>query len=451
MKTRTYNIWYSLSSSYWFVPAILAGVGIGLAYGMFAIDLYLWKGRSGIGWWVYSGDIEGARTVLSSIATAMMTIASIVFSISLLVISTTVSQYGPLLIRNFMHDKVSQVVFGLFVAIFIYCYLTLNIMKGHEVDYTPSIAVTAGVVLGIVSVGFLIYFIHHMAASIHSNNVVARVGQDLKSAIERLYPERDGEIKEKCGESRNIPPDFDEKAVPVLALKSGYIKAIDSERLLKMAVAKDLLLRLNARAGEFVNERQVLARVWPAESVDDQIAEEIERAFIRGNERTLEQDVEFGVDQIVEVALRALSPSLNDPLIALNCMDWLGAGLLKMTNRQPPSAYRFDGEDRLRIIAKCLDFPELVDRMFLMLRQYTTQHVAVTIRLLEVIRDTARSLQKERDRVVLLRHALLIERASQDAEMNEFEKEELEGTYRAALRALHHETYPETGKLSEDD
>ena len=436
MRTRIRNVWYSLSSSYWFIPLIMSLAAIGFSYGLYAIDRYL-IGKRVSSWWLYSGNIEGARTILTAIASSMMTIASIVFSISILMLSTTITQYGSLLVRNFMHDKTSQFVFGMFIGTFIYCLVLLNTYEGTW-GHPPSLSVSVGILLGIFSVGFLVAFIHHMSASIQSNNVIAKVGKDLRANIFRLYPKPNPDSNRSGkGVEDNFPPDFEQWAQPVVSDKSGYLQAINLEGLLAMASEHDLFLRLLFRPGDFIDEGRSLARAGPGERLSEELSERIRRAFILGTERTLEQDVEFAVNEIVEVAARALSPSLNDPLIAVNCIDWLGTGLHAMAEVDIPPSYHYDSDNRLRIMTTQLDFSHFADAMFGKIRQYVNTNIAATIRLLEVIAEVGQFVRRESDRAVLRRHAIMLEQGSRRLQMEKWERKEIDERYRMAVHALH--------------
>jgi uncharacterized membrane protein len=436
MKTRLVNLWYRMSSSYWFLPAVMVAGIAGLAYAAYLLDQILKKESIGLTAWIFSGDIDGARSVLETIASSMITVASVVFSITIVVLSLTISQYGPLLIRNFMHDKVNQVVLGTFVATFTYCLLLLRTLRNED-QSLPNLSITIGVVLGFASIGVLIYFIHHMAASIQSNNVIASVGRDLKTSVCRLFPEQaKGERDDGLRNGQDIPADFAQGRTPVLAEKCGYIQAMDTDGLLKTASRENLLIQLLVRPGHFVIEGHPLARAWPADRAGDEIAREVCKAILVGTERTLEQDVEFAVNQIVEIALRALSPALNDPLMAATCIDWLGAGLSEMTRRQTPPKYLYDQSNKLRLIISPLDFVELVDNVFAKMRQSVCSNLPVTIRTLETIRKIAETLGKDEDRMALRRHSFMIVRGSYAMDMEEWERKTVEGAYRAATRAL---------------
>jgi uncharacterized membrane protein len=436
MRTRIRNLWYSLSSSYWFIPLIMALTAIGFSYGLYVIDRYLIAGRIS-SWWLYSGNLDGARTILTAIASSMMTIASIVFSISIVMLSTTITQYGSLLVRNFMNDKTSQFVFGMFVGTFIYCLLLLNTYEAAW-DHPPSLSVSVGILLGILSVGFLVFFIHHMSASIQSNNVVAKAGKDLRANILRLYPKSDSDSKHSGkGDEGGLPSDFEQWARPIVSDKCGYLQAINLEGLLAMASKHDLFLQLLFRPGDFVDEGRALARAGPAESLSEGLEERIRRAFILGTERSLEQDVEFALNEIIEVAARALSPSLNDPLIALNCLNWLGVGLHAMAEVDIPPPYHYDSQNRLRMMTTQLDFGHFVDAMFNKIRQYVNTNISATMRLLEIIAEVSQFTRREEDRAVLMRHAVMLEQGSRRLQTEKWERKEIEERYRMAVRALH--------------
>jgi len=433
-KTKLANVWYRVNSSYWFLPTIMTTAAIALAFGAYAMDHALWDRNISAASWLFRGDVDAARTVFSTIATTMITVAGVVFSITIVVLSLTISQFGPLLIRNFMHDKVNQFVLGTFVATFVYCLLVLRSLRSQDGAPVPHISVTIGVLLGIANIGALIYFIHHMAASIQSNNVIASVGTDLRKSIERLYPEE--AQKESSGNHDVIPEDFERRALAVPAQKCGDIQAIDTESLLKLASTHDLFLHLSFRPGQFVISGRTLALARPRERVNEEISQDICKAFILGSERTLEQDVEFAANEILEITLRALSPALNDPFMAMTCIDWLGAGLSKLATRRMPSRFHYDQDDKVRMIAQQLDFVIMIDGIFSKLRQHASSSLSVTIRLLEVIAEIAECICRTQDRVSLMRHTILIERGSRHLKLEPWERKAVEESFRIAVRAL---------------
>jgi len=362
---------------------------------------------------IWIGGTEGARQLLSTIAGSMITVAGVVFSITIVVLTLASSQFGPRLLRNFMRDRGNQVVLGTFIATFTYCLLVLRSIHGDGgPTFVPYISVTLGIVLSLLSVAVLIYFIHHVSVIIQAPAVIAMVSAELEEVIERLFPEKLGKAP-VVPLYPPIPKDFDSNAEPITALDTGYLQAIDNDSLLKLAVENDLLVKVNYRPGQFVIAGNPLLRAWPRERVSKESGSQFNEAFVLGSSRTPTQDVEFCIDQLVEVAVRALSPGVNDPFTAVNCVDRLGAALCQLSERDIPSAYRFDEKNRLRVIAYPVSFADLSDAAFNQIRQYGRSSVAVTIRLLETLLVIARRVRREGDLEALLRQATMIQRGSQ--------------------------------------
>lgn len=393
------------------------------------------------GWWVYTGSLDGARAILSGVAASMITVAGVVFSITIVVLSLASSQFGPRLIWNFMHDIGNQLVLGTFISTFMYCLVVLGSVGGNgESAFIPHLSVTIGIMLAMASLGVLIYFIHHVSASIHANSIVASVSRDLEDAIERLFPESIGHAVEgkNAPEERvmDVPVDFGSRARELPSFSSGYLEAISPDTLLDICVNEDLVLRLQYRPGHFVIKGSPLAYVWPGEKVDQSLVEKINRAFILGNQRTPEQDVEFSVNQLVEIAVRALSPGTNDPFTAITCIDWLASALCKLAGRRIPSMYRYDQDNELRIIAPQFTFTGVAEAAFNQIRQYGRSSVAVTIRLLEAISTISPHVHREEDRELLIRQARTILDSSKGAIGGRYDREDIESRYEETMKKL---------------
>ena len=433
------KLWDSLHSSYWFVPTLMAGFAIALAFTMLTLDQGEIPGLINKLGWIYTGGPDGARTVLSAVASSMITVAGTAFSIVLVALSLASSQFGPRMLRNFMQDTGNQIVLGTFIATFIYCLLVLRTIRGGEQTiFVPQISVTVGIVLTMTSIGVLIYFIHHASTSIQSAHIIGEVGRDLNNAIDRLFPEKIGqsfpELKHRF--TGEIPVGFDQEAAPVLALHSGYIQAIDDKKLMNIAKSKDLLLRLNYRPGKYVVQGGELMRILPGKRINEKLTKQINNAFILGKERTDQQDVEFCINQLVEVALRAISPGINDPFTAIRCIDQLSAAFCRLAERDFPSPYRYDDAGNLRIIAESVTFTTLTDNTFNPIRQYGRSDVGVTIRLLEAIALIANRTRNQKDCNALLRHAQMIKRSSHQVISEECDRQDIEERYLAAVKAL---------------
>jgi uncharacterized membrane protein len=226
----------------------------------------------------------------------------------------------------------------------------------------------------------------------------------------------------------------------VTAAGTGYIRAIDSNGLMRVASERDLVVSLGRRPGHFVTSDMELARVWPADRVDEAIAQRVARSALLGDRRTLEQDVEFAVNQLVEVALRALSPGVNDPFTALTCVDRLGAALARLAGRAMPSRYRYDEAETLRVVTGDVSFAGVVDAACDQIRQAARTNVAVTVRLLETIGVVLSSVRRDGDAAALLRQAGMIWRAAEAVVTEPGDRAAIEERYRKIEKMLPGET-----------
>ena len=438
MKVKLSKLWDSLHSSYWFVPTLMAILAVALAFSMLTLDRTGKAGPIEKWGWIYTGGPDGARSLLSAVVGSMVTVTATSFSIAIVALQLAASNFGPRMLRNFMQDTGNQIVLGTFISTFIYGLLVLRTVHGEDYNvFVPQISITVGIALALISIGVLIYFIHHASTIIQASHVISEVSTDLDRAIKRLFPEKIGhsvsEHKRQVGE---IPACFDSEAYPIRAAGSGYLQVIDEEELMKLARKHDLLLRVKTRPGKFVIQDSELVRVLPGERVSQKLTHQINNAFILGNERNEQQDIEFPINQLVEIALRAISPAVNDPFTAIRCIDRLSAGLSRLAQRDFPSPYRYDKDDNLRVIANPVTFAGLTDAAFNQIRQYGRSDVAVTIRLLEAIARIAPYTRHKKDRAALLRHAQMIERGSREGVGEECDSTCIEERYQAAVKAL---------------
>jgi uncharacterized membrane protein len=325
-----------------------------------------------------------------------------------------------------MRDRGNQVVLGTFIATFVYCMLVLRTVRGENGTgdagggaFVPHIAVTLAIVLALASLGVLIFFIHHAAVSMQAPTVIANVAAELCTGIDEMFPEEMGDE----APAPSPPPD-DEHAIPggieawsnsvstARAARSGYVQLIDDDRLMQIASENDLLLRVVHRPGRFVVEGDALALVSRVDHLSSEPLDEIRETFLIGSHQTPTQDVELAVNQLVEVAVRALSPGINDPFTAMTCVDHLGAALSRLATRRIPSSYRRDKHGRVRVIACPLAFPDVTETAFRQIRQYGRTSTAVLVRLLEAIANILPRVRRPEDREALLRQACLINEAA---------------------------------------
>lgn len=440
MHVRLLKLWEEIRGSYWFVPGLMVIGAILLSLATVSLDgYYRMEVLRRLGF-IWSGGAEGARGLLQAVAGSMITVAGVTFSITMVALSFASSQFGSRLLRKFMTDTSNQLVLGTFVATFIYCVLVLRTVRSDgDTEFVPYISVTVGLGLALLSLAVLIYFFHHMALSMQAPYIVGEVADDLLGAIDRLFPSEVGEGAPSDGEQRNeqdIPENFEEQAQPVLYATNGYIQAIDESELLAIANENNLIVKLLHRPGHFQVKGDVMAYVWPGDHVDDKLRQRLLSTHLTGKQRTYTQDVEFGIEQLVEVAERSLSTGINATFTAVACIDWLSAALAKLSRKDFPSPYRYDQEGNLRIFfERPLTMEGVIDTAFNQIRQSARDNVAVRIRLLEQI-GVLREMTEDPETIdALERHAQMIEDDSDNHVLHREDKKEIDERYREATEA----------------
>jgi uncharacterized membrane protein len=336
-----------------------------------------------------------------------------------------------------MRDRGNQIVLGTFIATFVYCLLVLRTVRGIEgSSFVPHLAVAFGVLLALASIAVLIYFIHHIATSIRIETLLASLAVETHAAVDRLYPERLGhgppppfaEPVEPL-----LPSGFDREAKPIHAGQSGYVQRIEADRLLHVATEHDILVRIDARPGRFVAPDEAIYAAHPAERVSPACIEQLLATILIGQERTPEQDLEFSIRRIVEIAQRALSPGVNDPTTALYCIDRLGEALSRLAGRELPSPLRFDDAKRLRVITQVISVEELACPAFAAIARYGLEDADVITRLLCAM-DTVsgKGSPEARQRIADLSDA--IRRKAQSGASLDFDRQEIHSAAGGAPR-----------------
>lgn len=354
--SRMRSLWLRLSASLWFLPSLIvlsSMLAAGLLTetdGRFGLELATAWPR------LFGASADASRAILSAIATSMITVAGVVFSITIVALSLTSTQYSPRVLRNFMRDRPTQVVLGVFMGIFAYCLIVLRTIRGAGYgDFIPSLAVLGGMAYSLAGIALLIYFIHHVAQSIQAASILARIALETTAAIERLFPQ---DIGQPALAEEGAPPHLPQAWTPVLAARDGYVTSVDTDGLMSFADKHDCTLRLNAAVGTFVVTGSALLEVSGRLQLDSD-AEALRSLVSLASQRTVDQDAAFGLQQLVDVALKALSPGINDPTTACMCVDRLGALLSRLATRRMPDPYRLSG-GRLRLIAIAPDFAEML-------------------------------------------------------------------------------------------
>lgn len=404
----------ALAATLWLVPSLLILAAVVLFAVTHQVDRAAYRGDIDLPAWVDNGSADAARQILTALAAAIITVVGLVFSITIVALTLASTQFGPRMLRNFLRDRGTQVSLGAYVATFVYVVLALgSIAEGARGDFVPHLSITAALALVLVDLAVLVYFIHHVATSIQLPHVVAGIAHDLTAAIEvELGRAANGDT----GEAGLSEPETLHRLAAdgevVHATTSGYVQFIGYPKLVEMAARADGVIQLLYRPGHFVVEGLPLARVWPAEAAG-RVARGLARAHATGAYRTLSQDLTFAIDQLVEIALRALSPAVNDVFTALTCIDWLGDALCKLTVRWDPARVYRDRGGHIRLIAVPVDYPRLVDRAFDKIRQAGRGMPAVMIRQLDALAKVMAYAATEEQRDVLRAQAAMILRAAE--------------------------------------
>ncbi|PPD13653.1 MAG: hypothetical protein CTY25_15160 [Methylobacterium sp.] len=417
-KVTLWALLTRLRTSFWFLPASMAVAAAALSFALIALDRQLGTSTVKELDWLYTFGPEGARALLSAVASSMITVAGLTFSMTMLTLQLASSQFGPRMLRNFMRDRGNQVVLGTFTATFVYCLLVLRSVRGLEgSSFVPHVAVAFGVFLAIASIAVLIFFIHHIATAIRIETLLAELAAETHAAVDRLYPERFGHAPPDAMDPPPLPEGFEREALPVAVDKGGYVQRIDGTALMRIAVEHDMVIRIAASPGRFVTTGDPLFLVHPPERLSEEIHATIRRTVVIGDERTPDQDLAFSVRRIVEIAQRALSPGINDPTTALYCIDRLGEALGRLAQRRAPSAFRFDGQNRLRIVADVTTLDDLACPAFAAIARYGLADMDVVAHLLRAIDRLVTEAGQENCRGVLALAADLRRCAEAQAEL----------------------------------
>lgn len=417
-----------VNTSIWFVPSAMGLVGVLLAFVMLHLD----RGHADIPWeWLRLMQIgaDGVRQVFSVTTGSMMTITGVTFSISIVALSLASNQFGPKILRNYMSDSVNKVVLGLLIGTFVYGLTVLAFIDGQGEGYIPLFATLVNLALTVTAIGGMIYFIHNISKSIQAEQIIALIGKDLDVAINKtLHEDPPGDTGFTMAEWQHLTEGL--RAFTFSSGASGYIQTIDYAGIAARARALDCYVRIDTRAGKFIIDRAPVGKYYAPHELDDEALQTLQALIVSGRERTPVQDIEFAIDQLVQVALRALSPGINDPYTAITCIDWLSAALAKMGTRSFPPPYVSDTAGELRLATDNFTFAGAVNSMFDPLRQNARGNEMVVIRLLEAIAAIIGVTENEAWQDCLLQQAEMIYTAAQDTIVQGADRDVVEQRYR---------------------
>lgn len=397
-----HRLWDDLASSLWFRPLLMSIAAAALASASVALDHAVTPPK------FLATSPDNARALLSAIASSMITVTTLTFSIIMVALVLASQQFSPRILRNFMRDGTSQNVIGLFISTLIYSLIALNqIEERFESNFVPGVTVGMCLVLAFLSIGVFIYFIHHIAKSIQLNHIADAISSEVEVMIEAIYGTTTRPI------SAEKPTSAPATSTEIVACpRSGYIQAVDIQALVKWAKQYKALVVLERKLGEFVIKDTPLLHVQ-FEGNDNPYAIQILKSmFDIGKERTLYQDVLFGIRQLEDIAVKACSAAINDPTTAVNCLDHISQILVKLAHYPDLSPYYYDDEGHLRAIIHQVTFEDFVENGFNQIRQYGMNDVAVTLRMLEVLAEIGLTTHDFERREVLWAHGQMIGRGA---------------------------------------
>jgi uncharacterized membrane protein len=387
---------------------------------------------------LYAEGAGAATTLLSVIAGLLVGVMTTLFSMTLATLTFASTQFGPRLLQLFLRDRRTHAVLGTYVATLVYSLVVLRAVSNiDEPPLVPRFTISMAMLLVAVCVALILYFGYYVSILIQAPGLIAAVSRDVSAYRGRVYPSRMGfapPIRSSDGPQADLPEGFESDAVPINFRRRGYVQRLDEEHLMRLVLKRDLVLRLTCRPGDYVMPGSRMALVWPPGRVDTHLTRELEDQFTLGWYRTKLQDVEFPINELIEIAIRALSPGINDPFTATQCIDRLADALGGFAVAEFPSAFRCDATGRLRIDAGDLPtFASLTATCFDGIRQYGQSSVMVSVRLLDALTYVATRAQHLDQCAALCRQIVMIDRCSRAAIAAEGDRVTI---HQRALRAL---------------
>lgn len=405
MLTKVKETAARVRSSLWFIPGLVVIASLLLAVALIALDSHVSREALIRFPRLFGAGAEGSRGLLAAIASSMITVAGVTFSITIVAVSQASTQYSSRILRNFMTDPWNQLVLGVFVGVFAYCLIVIRTIRGEaEIRFIPAVSVVVAILLALVAIGFRIFFIHHIAQSLQASHLLARVRRETTACIERVFPEPLDATAEDRDARRAERLRREHVWRPVPSDRTGYIQSVDDGALLRLAVQHRVLVRVWRGVGDFVVEGAPIAAVADGPAVPDTLGRKLNRAFVVGTYRTMVQDVGFGLQQVVDVALKALSPGINDTTTAVTCVDQLGAILSRIADRRIEAPIReHDGD--ARVIAAGASFRGFLATAFDEIRRNARGNVSVLESVLAALETVASFTREPGRRADLAREA----------------------------------------------
>jgi uncharacterized membrane protein len=432
---RRLVLWEGLRTSFWFVPGLMGVAAMALSWVAHKGDE--WVSRlptSSLYPVVYVSTADNARDVMSTLLASMMTMTSLVFSITMVVLTLAASQFGPRLIRNFMASPHTQAVLGTFVMTTVYCLLVLGVIGSRSAEREQAfISVSTAIGLVLLSLALLVFFLHFLARSIVSESVIERLGKEvgaLWDALEPVPKERNQHP------DAQLPEDYESGATLFGPTQDGYVEAIEFVELVRLAESVDVLIALSFAPGDYVVRGGIGIGVYPASRCSKELKLAIQRTITIGSQRTPTQDPEFSIRHLVEIGVRALSPGVNDPYTAAAVINQLSASLCQLMGRALPTGQLHDEAGNLRVVCPRPTYATLIGAAFNQLRQNADSTPLVYIHLLDALRRVAESAQLQVQKEALREQVLVVRHAARRSIDDEHDLRTIEARAAAALEKL---------------
>jgi uncharacterized membrane protein len=406
MMVRLNRVWDRLQGSLWFVPLLIVAAYFALSFGMTALDRALGDQVAGNLPVLFEAGPEGTRDMLSTIAGSILSVAAVAFSFTIVVFSFASSQYASRTIHSFMDDNTNQVVLGMLLGTFVYCLLILRTVRlESDHPFVPLLSTSVALILAIVDLALFVLFIHHISESIQAYHIIDRVGSATRRAIESVYPS----YVHSALTEEEVSVLVDERdTVEVNAHTGGYIQAVDTDFLMHVAERSDLLVAMHKGVGRFVVEGEALALVGPASRVTPSLQRSVRACFALGKHRTILQDPQYGVLQLSDIAIKALSPAINDPNTAVMSLNEISGVLRTLAGRELPRHVLCGSEGKPRLVTLGPTFETMVSQAFDQIRRYGMADATVTAKMLDVIAEVAERTDLQEQRAALTGHVLAI-------------------------------------------
>ncbi|WP_052260905.1 DUF2254 domain-containing protein [Photobacterium gaetbulicola] len=408
MKIYLWHLWEHMRTSFWFVPLIMMFLSALIAIATIWFDLHVHLSAIPLQSWLISASPDNAAGLISTIASSIITVAGVVFSMTMVVLSLASSQLGPRLLRNFIRDPITQIGLGIFTSTFLYCLLILAwLLTLAESNVRLQLSLSIAIFLALACLIMLIRYIHHVAVFIQADTLIQSVSDELCCAIDTLYP--DDIHDDNTDFVMNAGIDGSPSRFFIPSLSSGYIQAVDLQKLFLLAKEQVATIELLYQPGNFIIESIPLAIIHHNESPKKTMVKAINQCFIVGDIATPEQDIIFNVRQLEEVALRALSSGINDPRTAIACINRLTIALGLLLRRKLPQKNHYDENQNLCLIVKTLSFEDIADAAFDQIRH--NHNHAVSLSLLDSLHLLAKQAIRTIDKYAIEKHAVFVSNA----------------------------------------